>query len=113
MIKKLFQKPKNALIALSASSLPSLIPVAYAADEATNSPPVVLELIQELLGVFQAAGLVLLVYAIIAFVLALKNEDAESKVNAITQLSIAIVLLTLSTTVSELMTAAGLSNNLT
>lgn len=107
-MKKPFPSKRDILITSTISSSMILMPTALA-NTATYSPPIILKLISKLLTVFWYAGLVLLVYAVIALILALKNEDAESKVNAVTQISIAIVLITLSGTVNTLLAAAGVS----
>ena len=43
--------------------------------------------------VFQAVGIVLLVYSIAQLVLAFKNEDADSKTRASTMLVVAVILI--------------------
>lgn len=107
MMKSLLRQKHQFIIASATWSAIMLTPTAFA--EATHSPKIIMKLIAKLLTVFQYAGVVLLAYAVIALILAMKNEDAESKVNAITQVSIAIVLITLSGTVKALMAAAGVT----
>lgn len=107
MMKSLLQKKRKFIIASATGPAIMLTPTAFA--EATYSPKIIMKLIAKLLTVFQYAGILLLVYAVIALILSMKNEDAESKVNAITQISIAIVLITLSGTVKALMNAAGVT----
>lgn len=110
---------KNSMIALSASNpLSAIIPTALAAThggggiDAANGETVtysahtlkavadIVGIIQTLLGVFTGAGMILLAYSIIAFAIAMKDENAESKVNATTQMVVAIVLITFSGTLS-------------
>ncbi len=110
-MKNLFPKKRDVLIASTTSASMILTPTAFA--EATYTPPIILKLIAKLLTVFWYAGLLLLVYAVISLIIALKNEDAESKVNAVTQISISIVLITLSGTVQTLLNAAGVSGSVT
>lgn len=104
-MKKFLPKKRDILIASATSASMILVPTAFA----SHTAPIILKLIAKLLTVFWYAGIILLVYAVISLILALKNEDAESKVNAVTQISIAIVLLTLSGTVKTLLSAAGVT----
>ena len=104
-MKKIFPKKRDILIASATGCSMILTPTAFA----NHTAPKVLQMISKLLTVFTYAGVVLLAYAVIALILALKNEDAESKVNAVTQISIATVLITLSGTVNTLLSAAGVS----
>lgn len=110
MIKNFLPRKRDLIIASTTGSTMMLMPTAFAS--ATHSYPIVLKIIAKLLEVFRYAGIVLLVYAVIALILAFKNEDAESKVNAITQVSIAIVLITLSSIIGSLMTAVGISHSI-
>lgn len=104
-MKKIFPTKRDVLIASATGCSMILTPTAFA----TKTSKKVLLMISKLLSVFTYAGIVLLAYATISLILALKNEDAESKVNAVTQISIAIVLITLSGTVNALLAAAGVS----
>lgn len=106
-MKKFLPNKRDFLVASATGTSMMLAPTAFA----THTPPIILKLISKLLTVFEYAGIILLVYAVISLILALKNEDAESKVNAVTQISIAIVLLTLSGTVNTLLSAAGVSGS--
>lgn len=66
-------------------------------------------LVTVLLDVFFYAGILLLVYAIIMFILALKDESADGKANAISKMSVALVCITFSTLINGLLSAAGVS----
>lgn len=107
-MKSLLQPKRQFIIASATGATTIFAPTAFA-KEATYSPKIIMMLISKLLTVFQSAGALLLAYAMIALILAMKNEDAESKVNAITQISIAIILITISGTVKTLMSAAGVT----
>lgn len=101
------QNKKQLSLATTLASVTIILtPTAFA----LTSIKYIVEMINLLLGVFRAAGLLLLVYAIFSFILSIKNEDAESKVNAIMHISIAIVLITLSSILSELFIAAGITS---
>lgn len=101
------QNKKQLSLAITLASVTIILtPTAFALTSVTY----IIKMIDLLLGVFRAAGLLLLVYAIFSFILSIKNEDAESKVNAIMHISIAIVLITLSSILSELFVAAGITS---
>jgi hypothetical protein len=104
MKNKLIPKKRDFIIASAALSNMLLTPTAYA----YTSVQIVVLLINSILGVFFYAGIVLLVYSVVAFILAMKNEDAESKVQAISQISVSIVCMTLSGTIRGLMAAVGI-----
>lgn len=112
MLKKDINDKKHKFVALLMSHLILLTSVTVA-NAAPTSVPIILKLLGEMLKIFQAAGFVLLVYAIFTLILALKNEDAESKVNAITQISISIVLITLSSIIEPLLSSAGVEGSIT
>lgn len=105
-MQKKKSKLKNILLCTGASAaLQSLTPIVYA----ETSVQIIVRLINELLTVFTGAGVLLLLYAIIALILAMKDENAESKVNAISQLGVAIVLITFSTILSQLAQSVGVT----
>lgn len=115
MLKKDINDKKHKFVTLFMSHLILLtsVTVANATPTTPTSVPIVLKLLGKMIDIFRAAGIILLVYAVIAFILALKNEDAESKVNAIMQMSISIVLITLSSIISPLLSSAGVEGSIT
>ncbi len=93
-------------------------PIAYALLDATDPTPTqnsqkavaqIVALIGVLIRIFQAAAGVLLAYGVVALVLAMKDENAEAKVNATTQIGVAITVLGLSTILRGLGSAVGVS----
>lgn len=112
MLKKDINDKKHKFVTLLMSHLILLTSVTVA-NATPTSVPIVLKLLGKMIDIFRAAGIILLVYAVIAFILALKNEDAESKVNAIMQMSISIVLITLSSIISPLLSSAGVEGSIT
>lgn len=112
MLKKDINDKKHKFVTLLMSHLILLTSVTVA-NAAPASVLIVLKLLGQMIDIFRAAGIILLVYAVIAFILALKNEDAESKVNAIMQMSISIVLITLSSIISPLLSSAGVAGSIT
>ena len=113
MLKKSINETKHKFVTLLMSHLILLTSVTVANAATPTSVPIVLKLLGQMIDIFRAAGIILLVYAVIAFILALKNEDAESKVNAIMQMSISIVLITLSSIISPLLSSAGVTGSIT
>lgn len=104
----------RALFLISAISAvaSTTMPMAFAANASANANKVVKEIIKIcscLLTVFTGAGVILLVWGVISFILALKDESAEGKVQAITQISLAITLLAFSGILKTLAKAMGLS----
>jgi hypothetical protein len=92
------------------TAVSATMPVAFAAS--ADAQKVVKEIIKIcscLLTVFTGAGIILLVWGVISFILALKDESAEGKVQAITQISLAITLLAFSGILKTLATAMGIT----
>lgn len=76
----------------------------------TNSSPSVkkiVEIIKVLLPIFRGAGIVLLAWSAFSLIMAVKDENVESKVHATSQLAVAIVLITFSTLLSTLASYVG------
>lgn len=69
----------------------------------------IVSLIKVLLTVFEKAGVVLLVYAIGKLVLAMKDENSESKTAAATILAVSIVLVSIETVLMPLFVAFGIA----
>lgn len=99
-IKKTSIALSNAIILFS-----TIAPQAYA----LKSVPKIVQLINALLGVFRGAGIILLVYSIIVLILAIKDENVDSKVQATTQIAVALVCITLSSIMRSLSSAAGVN----
>ena len=103
---------KNTFLCLSASAVALTSPAiayaiparpSYAPDPDIPSPTntqesvkIIVELIGSLLNIFLAAGIVLLAYSTFSLVLAVKDENIESKVQATSQLAVSLVLITFS-----------------
>ena len=103
-------KFKQTIMALSNTIiLSSIIPQACAA---LKSLPKIIQIINSLLVVFRGAGVILLAYSIISLVLALKDENADAKVQASTQIAVAVVCITLSSIISTISNAAGVNMTL-
>lgn len=82
---------------------------AHAAEHTINSPQYITILIITLLKVFRGAGILLLVYSIFSIILAIKNEDVESKVNATSQFAVALMLISFGTIAAEFANLFGIT----
>lgn len=108
-MKKISKKIKKYMIALSSICLIQMaVPTSFAADwgyggDPRSSTNVIASIIQSLMVVFRGAGVILLAYALFNFVLALKNEDSESKVNAASQIALAITCMSMATVLKAIL----------
>jgi cellulose biosynthesis protein BcsQ len=98
-------KFKKTIMALSNAAMLfiTMTPQAYA----LKSTDKIVQLINALLRIFRGAGIILLVYSVIALVLAIKDENVDSKVQATTQIAVALVCITLASIMRSLSSAAG------
>lgn len=94
-------KLKKSLIRLAQSSVISCTCYQQAYCE-SHSLPYVIKIINALLGVFRGAGLILLAYSVITLILAIKDENVDSKVQASTQIAVALVCITFSSIIQAL-----------
>ena len=120
-------KLKNILLCASASFVAhAMTPVVFAAKGVpvvpdpdigagsggggiNKSPSVkeIVKLIGALLPVFRGAGIVLLAWSAFSLVMAIKDENVESKVHATSQLAVAVILVTFTTLLSGLARLVG------
>lgn len=95
-MKKFFQEKKKTIKSVA---VPSCVAAAIACTTSTVFAVTPEQIIGKLLdGLFDIAkwiGIVLLVWGVISLILALKNEDADSKTRAIMTLAVAIGLICL------------------
>ena len=73
----------------------------------------VISIAVKILNVITSAGIILLAYSVIAFALAMKDENAESKANATTQIAVAIVMITFAASLAGLAAIFNLNLNAT
>ena len=98
MKTNLVSKIKKAYWGVSATALLASAPsVAFADDGDTDNRigAVIGKIVEIILTFFKYVGIVILVYGIGAFVLALRNEDMDSKSKSIYMLIIGAILTTL------------------
>lgn len=108
----------NALVLSSLFISHTLIPTAFAAPWGAGGDPrasttVVASIIKALMTVFRDAGVILLAYSLFNLIISIKNEDAESKVNAASQIAVAITCITMSSILQGFLTAMGVTENIT
>lgn len=101
---KLLKKFRNSALALSATSI-TMMPVAHAAPVDTNS--ILNAIINLVTDMAFWIGIILLVWAIVMLVLALKNEDADSKSRAIMLIATSVALIGVGTLLVPILDAAG------
>ncbi len=108
-MKKISTKVKKCTLTLSSLFLiQTVVPISFAAEwgwggAARHSTKVIASIIQSLMVVFRGAGVILLAYALFNFILALKNEDSESKVNAASQIALAITCMSMATVLKAIL----------
>jgi hypothetical protein len=97
----------NVYAAPAAVGSPNGGPTPTSTTVPLNSPPYILALISNTLRIFRDAGVILLVYSIFSMILAMRNEDTESKVNASTQLVVAIVCVSFTSIARGIISLVG------
>lgn len=103
---KLLKKFRNGALAVSAMSVMTP-PVALAAGDEDLSNTVVRSIIDVITQIAFYIGIILLVWSIVMLVLALKNEDADSKSRAIMLIVVSIALVGISALIDPILDAAG------
>lgn len=107
---KFLKSIRNGALAMSSASV-AMMPTAYAASSngtGTNTGNKVLNAVLDV--VFDMAfyiGIILLAWAVVMLILALKNEDADSKSRAIMLIAVSIALVGVGTLLSPILKAAG------
>ena len=106
--KNFFAKKKNqlGLPACLITAIASTTTMAMAAPTAEGLIGEILKVIFKIAGYI---GVLLLVWGVVVLVLAIRNEDADSKSRAVLFIVVAIVLLCLGSLFGPLMTLAGFS----
>lgn len=102
---KLFKNLRNGALAMSTASV-AMVPTAFAATSDTGNAVVnaVLDVIETMAFYI---GIILLVWSVVMLVLALKNEDADSKSRAIMLIAVSIALIGIGAFLNPILKAAG------
>lgn len=99
---KLLKKFRNSALALSATSI-AMMPVAHAAVDTNSILNAIINLVTDMAFWI---GIILLVWAVVMLVLALKNEDADSKSRAIMLIATSVALIGVGTLLKPILEAA-------
>lgn len=100
---KLLKSIRNGALAMSTASM-ALVPTAFA--DATGNA-VVKAILNVVYDMAFYIGIILLAWSVVMLVLALKNEDADSKSRAIMLIAVSIALIGIGTLLEPILTAAG------
>lgn len=100
---KFLKTLRNGALAMSTASV-ALMPTAFA-DEVGNK--VVNGILDVIYSMAFYIGLIMLAWSVIMLVLALKNEDADSKSRAIMLIAVSIALIGVGTLLEPILKAAG------
>lgn len=106
-MKNKLKKYQNRLVMSSATLCGLFAPTAHASD--LSSTDIIFLICASLIDVFFAAGIVLLVWSVVQLILAIKNEDAESKVQASSQIALAITIISFEGIFETLKAAANIT----
>jgi hypothetical protein len=102
---KFLKNLRNGALAMSATSV-AMMPTALAAEAAVGD-----KVVTAILSVIETMafyiGIILLVWSVVMLVLALKNEDADSKSRAIMLIAVSIALIGIGTLLEPILEAAG------
>lgn len=99
---KLLKNFRNSALALSATSI-AMMPVAHAAPDTNSILNAIINLVTDMAFWI---GIILLVWAVVMLILALKNEDADSKSRAIMLIATSVALIGVGTLLKPILEAA-------
>ena len=101
IIMRIFKKFRNSAILASASAVSLTAGAVAFAEPDTKS--IMVKVVEITLTLFRYVGIVLMVWGIGSLVLALKNDDPDSKVKAIWLIVVSAVLIVLKTLVQAVL----------
>ena len=102
---KFLKSIRNSALAMSAFSVGTM-PVALAADDDAGDA-IINAVLDIILKMALYIGIILLAWSVVMLVLALKNEDADSKSRAIMLIAVSIALIGVGGFLDEVLKAAG------
>ena len=102
---KLLKNVRNTALAMSAVSVGAM-PTAFATGDKTGDD-VVNAILDVILKMAFYIGIILLAWSVVMLVLALKNEDADSKSRAIMLIVVSVALIGVGATLKPVLGAAG------
>lgn len=101
---KLLKNIRNGALAMSSASV-AMIPTAFAGTDTGNQ--VVNAVLDVVFDMAFYIGIILLAWSVVMLILALKNEDADSKSRAIMLVAVSIALVGVGTLLKPILKAAG------
>ena len=102
---KFLKNIRNGALAMSTASV-AMMPTAYASGSATGNA-VVNAVLDVVFDMAFYIGIILLAWSVVMLILALKNEDADSKSRAIMLVAVSIALVGVGTLLKPILKAAG------
>lgn len=106
---KLFKNLRNSALAMSTASV-AMVPTAFADVDSNKIITTVINLVCD---IALWIGIILLVWSIVMLVLALKNEDADSKSRAIMLIAVSVALIGIGGLLEPILEAAGFTYSAT
>lgn len=104
---KFLKNIRNGALAMSSASV-AMVPTAFASGTGSTTGNKVVNAVLDV--VFDMAfyiGIILLAWSVVMLILALKNEDADSKSRAIMLVAVSIALVGVGTLLKPILSAAG------
>lgn len=102
---KFLKNIRNGALAMSSASV-AMVPTAFASGSATGNK-VVNAVLDVVFDMAFYIGIILLAWSVVMLILALKNEDADSKSRAIMLVAVSIALVGVGTLLKPILQAAG------
>ncbi len=102
---KFLKNIRNGALAMSTASV-AMMPTAYASGSTTGNA-VVNAVLDVVFDMAFYIGIILLAWSVVMLILALKNEDADSKSRAIMLVAVSIALVGVGTLLKPILKAAG------
>lgn len=102
---KFLKNIRNGALAMSSASV-AMVPTAFASGSDTGNK-VVNAVLDVVFDMAFYIGIILLAWSVVMLILALKNEDADSKSRAIMLVAVSIALVGVGTLLRPILQAAG------
>lgn len=103
---KFLRNIRNSALTMSITSV-AMMPTAFADDTNTLGNNVINAVLNVVFNMSMWIGIILLAWSVVMLVLALKNEDADSKSRAIMLIAVSIALIGIKPVVSGILNVAG------
>lgn len=111
---KFFKNLRNTALAMSTATA-AMIPTAFAAGDPTggvtanvSANKLIGEVVEIITSIALWIGVILLVWSVVMLILALKNEDADSKSRAIMLIAVSVALVALGGLLTPILNMFGI-----